>query len=72
MNHAKVITTLFEKDSIKTAQSAIDYSHGIILASDTYNKNLMKYLSETNKKKILKKVDQDEIIKKYTEFYNKV
>ena len=32
----------------------------------------MKYLSETNKKKILKKVDQDEIIKKYTEFYNKV
>ena len=72
VNHAKVITTLFEKDSIKTAQSAIDYSHGIILASDNYNKNLMKYLSETNKKKILKKVDQDDIIKKYTEFYNKV
>ena len=71
VNHAKVITTLFEKDSIKTAQSAIDYSHGIILASDTYNKNLVKYLSET-KKKILKKVDQDDIIKKYIEFYSKV
>lgn len=71
VNHAKVITTLFDKDSIKTAQSAIDYSHGIILASDTYNKNLVKYLSET-KKKILKKVDQNDIIKKYTEFYNKV
>ena len=71
VNQAKVVTTLFEKDSIKTAQSAIDYSNGIILASDTYNKNLMKYLSET-RKKVLKKVDQDDVIKKYIDFYNKV
>ena len=71
VNQAKVVTTLLEKDSIKTAQSAIDYSNGIILASDTYNKNLMKYLSET-RKKILKKVDQDDVIKKYIDFYNKV
>ena len=71
VNHAKVITSLFEKDSIKTAQSAIDNSNGIILASDTYNKNLLQYISES-KVKTLKKVDCDDIIKKYIEFYNKV
>jgi starch synthase len=71
VNRAKVITTLFEKDSIKTAQSAIDNSNGIILASDNYNKNLTKYLSESNVK-VLKKVAKEDIIKKYTDFYNKV
>lgn len=71
VNQARVITTLFEKDSIKTAQSAIDYSNGIVLASDTYNKNLTKYLSESSVKTL--KIDAaDDIIKKYTEFYNKV
>ncbi len=68
--HAKVITTLFEKDSIKTAQSAIDNYDGIILASDHYNKNLVRYLAES-KVKTLKNAGED-FAKKYIEFYNKV
>jgi starch synthase len=67
---AKVITTLFEKDSIKTAQAAIDNSDGIILASNHYNKNLVNYLAES-KVKILKNAGED-YVKKYIEFYNKV
>ncbi len=70
VNHAKIITSLFEKDSIKTAQSAIDYSHGVILTSNHYNKNLTKYLEES-KVKILKNPGED-YIKKYIDFYNKV
>jgi len=70
VNHAKIITSLFEKDSIKTAQSAIDNSNGIILSSNRYNKNLMKYLEES-KIRILKNPGED-YIKKYIDFYNKV